>query len=65
MKRLAVISGILAVLAGCTTAPPGNGINNSPHDYVRCDVPVTRDAGMNVRVEGCAVWTIGPPRFGK
>lgn len=30
--------------------------------YANCDLPVTRDAGMGIRVDGCAAWSFGPSR---
>lgn len=47
---------LLMLLAGCA---------GTPVEHVRCDIPVTRDAGMGVHVWGCAAWTIGAPNVRK
>jgi hypothetical protein len=48
MKSLA-ISMLLALLAGC-----------APSHYAECLLPVTREAGMGVRVTDCVAWRFGP-----
>lgn len=48
---------LLLALTGCATGEPARFSR-----YADCTVPVTRDAGMGVRVDGCAVWTFGPNR---
>jgi hypothetical protein len=48
---------ILFALFGCASAPE--------HEYARyadCVMPITRDAGMGVRVDGCAAWQFGPSK---
>lgn len=54
MKSLVLL--LLALLAGCASTP-------DPYArYAECQIPVTRDAGMGVRVPGCVAWTFGPNR---
>jgi uncharacterized lipoprotein YmbA len=49
MKKIVLLAAVL--LAGCAT--------QQEPQYANCTVPVTRDAGQGVRVQGCAAWTIG------
>lgn len=51
MKRFSVV--LLLLLVGCS---------NAPKQYAECTVPVKRNAGMGVYVDGCAVWTINTMR---
>ena len=54
---------ILMVLAGCASAPVED-------KYAECVLPVIRDAGLGVKVNGCHAWEFKPTRtqqanFGK
>lgn len=52
--KLAVFC-IALLVAGCS----------SPDKFARyadCTLPVVRDAGMGVMVDGCAAWSFGPSR---
>ena len=39
------------VLSGCASG-----------DYAECTLPIVRDAGMGVRVQGCSAWEFKPSR---
>lgn len=58
MKKLfaMVVVATLIVLSGCASAPA----QQQYAKYASCTVPVTRDAGMGVRVPGCEAWSFGP-----
>lgn len=49
MKRSLILAALL--LAGCAAKPA---------QYGECVLPVKRNAGLGVMVEGCAAWTFGP-----
>lgn len=51
MTNYITIAALAAALAACATQEP---------EYATCTLPITRDAGMGVRVEGCAAWEFGP-----
>jgi hypothetical protein len=56
MNRLFVIL-CAAILAGCASQPAQPG-----SEYAACTLPVTRDAGLGVRVPACAAWEFGPSK---
>lgn len=57
MKTALIIASL--VLAGCASSP------QQPQyaQFADCTLPVTREAGMGVKVPGCAAWTFGPTRL--
>lgn len=52
MKRVLLLVAVLLTV-GCSSAPK---------QYAECTVPVKRNAGMGVYVDGCAAWSFGPSR---
>lgn len=56
MRKYLFVLSLLLLLVGCGSP------KRQYARYAECTVPVTRDAGMGVRVPGCAAWTFGPNR---
>jgi hypothetical protein len=55
LKVIAIVVALL--VAGCSS-----GAKNQYSQYAECTLPVTRDAGMGVRVDGCSAWAFKPTR---
>jgi hypothetical protein len=53
MKIVLIVLAISGLLFGCASEP------QRFDRYAECTVPVRRDAGLGVKVDGCAVWQFG------